>query len=205
MAIAFVGGFAFVMDLVRVGQVPLLTGDPDAARLARRLNLDLMVSIAKVVTTLGTFPVCATVALVTAVVLVRRGQRAAAGVLVVGFALSWIAVQVTKAATDRARPTGALVATHGSSFPSGHAANAVIWAAAAVMLAQALRGRTGEAGLVVAGVVVTVLIGLSRVYLRAHYLSDVVAGWGLASAIYALCGIAALLVGHMRNNRRATA
>lgn len=204
-AIAFVGGFAFVMDLVRIEQTPLLTGDPEALRLARRLNLDLMVSVVKVFTALGTLPVCAAVGAAAAAVLARRRQRAAAVVLVVGFAVTWVTVQVTKAATDRPRPAGGLVDTAGASFPSGHAANAVMWAAAALALAQTLRGRSGGAGLVGAGVAIAVLVGLSRIYLRVHYLSDVVAGWGLASAVYALCGIVALLVGHMRNNRRATA
>jgi undecaprenyl-diphosphatase len=52
----------------------------------------------------------------------------------------------------------------------------------------------------VAAVVLAVAIALTRVYLRAHYLSDVVGGAGMAAAIFALCGMAALIVGHLRNN-----
>jgi membrane-associated phospholipid phosphatase len=39
------------------------------------------------------------------------------------------------------------------------------------------------------------------VYLRAHHLSDVIAGWGMAGALFALCGAAAVVVGFVRHNR----
>ena len=45
----------------------------------------------------------------------------------------------------------------------------------------------------------------SRVYLRVHYLSDVVGGWGLAAALFSVCGIVALVVAFVRNNEGATA
>ena len=45
-----------------------------------------------------------------------------------------------------------------------------------------------------------VVVGLTRVYLRAHYLSDVEGGWGLAVAIFALLGVVALVVGRLRQN-----
>jgi undecaprenyl-diphosphatase len=126
-------------------------------------------------------------------------------VLIPGFVITWIAVQVTKAAVDRPRPPGSLVHTVGAAFPSGHAANAVAWAAVGVALVRALRGRASEVAFAAIGVIVATAIGLSRVVLGAHYLSDVVAGWGLGAAIYALCGVVALLVGHMRNNRARSA
>ncbi len=156
-------------------------------------------------TTLGTFGITAGLVAIAAAVLLRRGDRAGPVVLVVGYAVAWMAVHATKGATDRPRPAGGLVDTVGSSFPSGHAANAVAWVAVGVALARVLGGRASEVGLVTAGVAIAAVVGLSRIYLRVHYLSDVVAGWGLASAVYALAGIVALLVGHMRNNRLASA
>jgi membrane-associated phospholipid phosphatase len=51
--------------------------------------------------------------------------------------------------------------------------------------------------------VLAAVIALTRVYLRAHYLSDVNGGLGLAAAIFALCGVAALVVGHLRQNGAA--
>ncbi len=47
------------------------------------------------------------------------------------------------------------------------------------------------------------VVALTRLYLRAHYFSDVVAGAGLGVACFALCGAGALLVGHVRHTVRA--
>ena len=43
---------------------------------------------------------------------------------------------------------------------------------------------------------------MTRVYLRAHYLSDVLGGAGLGGAVFALTGLAALVVTHLRHNGR---
>ncbi|HEY2054968.1 MAG TPA: phosphatase PAP2 family protein, partial [Solirubrobacterales bacterium] len=81
-----------------------------------------------------------------------------------------------------------LVATHGSSFPSGHAAHSVIYVWAATTIVVRLRPGMARATLVVvAGVVLTALVGLSRVYLNVHYLSDVSGGWALGAAAFSLC------------------
>ncbi|MGZ4276035.1 MAG: bifunctional DedA family/phosphatase PAP2 family protein [Solirubrobacteraceae bacterium] len=199
-AVAGVGAFAFVSALVRVDHGGVPGADGDALRLAHSLTVNLTVSIVKVVTYLGTFPVTAAIVIAGAAFLARRGDRLAPAVLVAGFVLSYAANHVAKAAVDRARPADRLVDTMGSSFPSGHATNAIAWVAVAIALARALPGPRSRLAFVGVGIAVALVVGLSRVYLRVHYLSDVVAGWGLGAAIYALCGVAALLVAHVRNN-----
>ena len=57
-------------------------------------------------------------------------------VLVGGFALIYVSVQITKAGIDRPRPEAPLVDTSGSSFPSGHAAYSTAWVAAALMFTR---------------------------------------------------------------------
>ena len=47
---------------------------------------------------------------------------------------------------------------------------------------------------------ISAAVGLSRVYLRVHYVSDVNSGAALAAAAFALCGAVALLVVHFRDN-----
>ncbi len=75
---------------------------------------------------------------------------------------------------DRARPPGSLVATSGASFPSGHAVAASVTVLAAVVaLVPAGRRRTLWGA---AAVTFSVLMGLSRAYLGAHWLSDATAG-----------------------------
>jgi membrane-associated phospholipid phosphatase len=55
---------------------------------------------------------------------------------------------------------------------------------------------------VLAGVIVAAVVGLTGVYLRAQWLSDVTGGWGLAAGAFALCGLVALVVAHVRDNAR---
>ena len=50
------------------------------------------------------------------------------------------------------------------------------------------------------GIALAALVGLSRVYLRVHYLSDVNAGWALGVAAFAACGAVAMIVTHLRQN-----
>ena len=79
-----------------------------------------------------------------------------------------------KSIYDRARPPMALVATSSSSFPSGHAIAAASTAVAAVV-ALFPEGRRRYAWGAVAALF-SLLMGVSRAYLAAHWLSDAVAG-----------------------------
>ena len=79
-----------------------------------------------------------------------------------------------KAAIDRPRPPGSLIETSGASFPSGHAiATAVTAVGLVLVLAPPGKKRWRWE---VNAVVFTSVMALSRVYLRAHWLSDTVAG-----------------------------
>jgi undecaprenyl-diphosphatase len=137
---------------------------------------------------------------VTIAVLLWRRRPIEAGALALGTLLTWAAVNIAKAAEGRPRPARPLVDTAGESYPSGHAAYAVAWVAIAVVLTRTLPGLARTTAAIIAAVVVAVLVALTRVTLRAHYLSDVVGGAGLAAALFALCGMGGLIVAHLRNN-----
>ena len=109
-----------------------------------------------------------------------RRRWAEFGVLLAGMTIDLVGVHELKDAVDRPRPPGGLVDTEGSSFPSGHAAYSTFYVWLAVTIVLRLRpGMARGAAVVAAGIVLTALVGLSRVYLDVHYLSDVNAGWAL--------------------------
>jgi undecaprenyl-diphosphatase len=83
-------------------------------------------------------------------------------------------IGTVKAAVDRPRPPGSLIATSAAAFPSGHAVASAV-TAVGLVLVLAPPGRARWRWEVYA-VVFTSVMALSRVYLRAHWLSDTVAG-----------------------------
>jgi undecaprenyl-diphosphatase len=86
-----------------------------------------------------------------------------------------------KAAVDRPRPPDSLIVTSAASFPSGHAIAAAV-TAVGLVLVLAPPGRARWRWEVRAVVFATVM-ALSRVYLRAHWLSDTVAGALIGGAL----------------------
>jgi undecaprenyl-diphosphatase len=90
-------------------------------------------------------------------------------------------IWVTKVIYARPRPPMALITTHSYSFPSGHAGTAAA-VAAGILLLLAMRGlRHWCLDLLAIGYVVA--IAWSRVYLRAHWLSDVFTGAALGAVV----------------------
>jgi membrane-associated phospholipid phosphatase len=142
------------------------------------------------------------VVLVAVVYLLARRRWLEGATLAAGSVLTFAAVHVAKDALDRPRPADPLIDTEGSAFPSGHAAYALAYAAVAVAVAHAFPRFVYRAAVVVAAIVLAAAVGLSRVYLRAHHLSDAVAGWGLAAAAFSACSIVALIVAFVRDNAR---
>jgi membrane protein DedA with SNARE-associated domain/membrane-associated phospholipid phosphatase len=200
LAIAGVGVFVFVVYVTELdrslGPTPL---DNSFLDLADRLRMDVLVDVAKIVTALGAFPTVAGLVTATTALLVVRRRYAEAIVLVAGLVLVYIAVNVAKGAIDRPRPVGSLVKTAGAAYPSGHSAYAVAWVAVAVVLTR--RRRLVASGtLVFVALAIAAVVGGSRVYLRAHWWSDVVGGWGLGAGIFALLGAIVLVVEHIRHN-----
>ncbi len=101
---------------------------------------------------------------------------------------------------DRARPSGSLVATSGASFPSGHAVAASVTVLAAVIaLVPAGRRRTLWG---VAAVTFSILMGLSRAYLGAHWLSDATAGILLGTSCALLTALIADLLQRQQQHGR---
>ncbi len=202
MAILAVAGFVLVAYTVIVNGDPGPTpGDVTAMEVAERLRTGWLVDVAKVVTALGSAAVALPLAVVCAAALAARRRWAEVGVLVVGAGLIVLGVHELKAAVDRPRPGVGLVGVSGSSFPSAHAAYATFYVWLAVTIVMRLRpGMARGAAVIAAGIVITALIGLSRVYLGVHYMSDVSAGWALGIAAFSFCAAVALVISTLRQN-----
>jgi len=131
--------------------------------------------------------------------LVRQGRLAA--VMASVFAATLAFVPVVKLLMQRARPTELYNGAEAFSFPSGHATHAtVILGAAALLMASSLRPWLRN--LVYGGAAVLILlIAVSRVYLGAHWPTDVMAGM-LFGAVVLI--IVAFLTRDLRREMRRT-
>ena len=202
LALLAVGGFTFfaVGDLASEPGVPEI--DQAAADIADPLTIDPLVEVAKVVTDLGSLPVVAALTLATAVWALTRRRWIDAAALAVGLGLDVLLVHVAKAAYDRTRPSGSLIGVDYSAYPSGHTAYAVALVACAAVLVRAGSGWAVRFAAVTVAVVLVAVVGITRIYLRAHYLTDVIGGAALGVAVWALVGTLAVICGHVRHNGR---
>ncbi len=189
LAVVALAMFAAVTVLVTTSAP--LTVDSRAFTIAHDLRAPWLDRVARILTALGLIAIVGPVLLVGGAFLAKRRHRARATALVAGGTLTWIGVWLLKATVGRPRPSAPLVTTSGQSYPSGHAANAVGWLALAIAVTVLIRSRGRRVAAMLAGASVAMLVGLTRVYLRAHYASDVLGGEAFAVGTYALAGVGA--------------
>lgn len=136
-------------------------------------------------TSLGGISVLTLFAVVALTFLLIQRKRLSALLLVVGLAGGVALSEGLKALFERARPPieYQAVETLNASFPSGHALlSTVFYLTLGVMLTRAFPKKRLKAFVLGVGVFIALLIGLTRVYLGAHWASDVVAGWCAGAA-----------------------
>lgn len=126
--------------------------------------------------------------------LLLAGKRSAALFMVVSIVGAMLLSFAIKAGFERPRPD---LVPHGTpvytaSFPSGHATGAAAtYLTLGALLARFQARRWVKIYLLGLAVTITVLIGLSRVYLGVHWPSDVLAGWTLGSSWALFCWVVA--------------
>lgn len=137
------------------------------------------------------------IVLITATVagfLAMSGTRHAAVLMVVSVGSGAMLMSFLKQVFARTRPDlvehSARVFTE--SFPSGHATlSAITYLTMGGLLARVQTRRTLKAYSLGVAITLTVLVGVSRVYLGVHWPTDVLAGWCLGAAWAITCWLVA--------------
>ncbi len=136
-------------------------------------------------TSLGGISVLTLFALVALVFLLILRKRLSAFLLVVGLAGGVALSEGLKAMFERQRPPAAYqaVETLNASFPSGHALlSTAFYLTVAVLLTRAFPKKRVKAWVLGVGITFALIVGMTRVYLGAHWASDVMGGWCIGAA-----------------------
>lgn len=136
-------------------------------------------------TSLGGIAVLGLFATVSVVFLLIQRKRLSAVLLLTGLAGGVLLSEGLKAVFGRERPSSAYQAvdTINASFPSGHALlSAVFYLSLGVMLTRAFPRHRVKGFVLGVAIVITLLVGVTRVYLGAHWATDVLAGWAVGAA-----------------------
>ncbi len=188
LAAVVVAGLAFgtLLLLVRTNWSPLRDLDQS---IARGMN-DLVAphpALVKVITTItsagGRGVLIPLVVLAVLWLLIRRRPRLAIYLAVTGLG-AMILDPSLKALVGRVRPVvdDPVAFGGGNSFPSGHTlGTTIVYGSLALVLLSATQGRW-KGWIIGAAATIIVAVGLTRIALSVHFLTDVLAGWALGLA-----------------------
>ncbi len=161
-------------------RTPADPGRPIGAAWVEKAALD--------VTALGSVTVLTLISVFVVGYLLLAGERRPALLVAIAAGGGSLLVRLLKSGFDRPRPdlVPHLIEVTSPSFPSGHAmGSAMVYLTLGALLARVQHRRRLRLYFPAVAVVLTVLIGTTRVYLGVHWPTDVVAGW-LAGACWAL-------------------
>ena len=127
--------------------------------------------------------------------LIMLRKRAAALLMLGAVSGGQLISTLLKVSFERARPDLVPDAPHvfTASFPSGHAMlSAITYLTLGALLARVHPRHSVRIYLLTVAIVLTVFVGVSRVFLGVHWPTDVLAGWCVGSAWAVLCWTLAL-------------
>jgi undecaprenyl-diphosphatase len=188
--VAAATAFGLFTAAVRLAWTPLMNADVSAAGSLNAFvhGHPMLVSILTGISALGGPSALVWLVGLCAILLLARRRYRLAGYLAATSLGALVLDPTLKALVGRLRPVVAHPVAHGggNSFPSGHALDSLIcYGAVVVVLLPALTRRHRWVLTSLAGVIVF-LIGVSRVLLGVHFISDVLGGWSLGIAWLAL-------------------
>ena len=173
-------------------------GDP-----TRAIGPHWVFEAARDVTALGSFTCLFLLVAAVAVMLWILNRRETATYLVLAIVGGTALSTALKMIIDRPRPdlTG-IVQVFTSSFPSGHATmSAVTFLTLGACLAAATENRRLRVFAYGYAVLLTVIVGMSRIYLGVHYPTDVAGGWAVGAAWAALSWLGFQIIVRRRSRR----
>lgn len=185
----FIRAFVAITDGLAEAS-PLIARDPGISLLVAATRTDAGIRFNWVVTLFGEPAVQTLLGLLVVGLLLLRGKRAYAA-LVAGTLTSGLLIGTfVKLVIARPRPPVSLMVMaqpSSYSYPSGHTlSSALFLGIVAFIVVSEERRRWAKVLTVTVAALGALIMGVSRVYLGVHWLSDVLASWDLALALLTL-------------------
>lgn len=169
-------------------RVLLAFQDPDNP--GHRIGPAWLEPMVRDLTSLGGITVVVLVVAAVLGFLLVAGKRRTAAQILVSVAGGGLLLIVLKTVFQRDRPTliGHGVAVTTTSFPSGHAMlAAIVYLTLGALLATVQKDALARSYCIATAIALTLLVGISRVYMGVHWPTDVLAGWCVGAAWAMLC------------------
>lgn len=168
-----------------LGGYGLARADPHVTAWVVAHRAGWLTGVLRVVTWLGSLAVIIPLGVIAGLFFVLRWHRWGPAVLLaVAIAGAVGLYNIVKHLVGRPRPPPAIWIGHfsGASFPSGHATQSVACYATLALILSAGRSSWVKIGVCSVAALVVVVVGGSRIYLGAHWLTDVLGGYALGTA-----------------------
>lgn len=153
-----------------------------------KLRNDKLTTFMKLATKLSNPEVMIVIAIISIIICIKfiKNKKLSLGI-VLNLAGITLINQILKLIFKRERPTGyRLIEMSGYSFPSGHAmASLAFYGLLIYIIKRLVKNKYLKILLITLNIAIIILIGVSRIYLGVHYLSDVLTGYSI-SIIYLL-------------------
>jgi membrane-associated phospholipid phosphatase len=188
ISLACLGGFAAITEDV-LEQERIVEVDLSIANALHEAATPISTSIYKIISWAG-MPGLWTLSIIVGLLFIRRKQRLHLAILVIGLVGGVLLNNLLKLLVARQRPTfiNPFVIEQNFSFPSGHAMMSFIgYGLFAYFIWNSIANRYWRIVLIFAVSLLVILIGISRMTLGAHYLSDVVAGFAAGGVWLTAC------------------
>jgi len=180
IATAAGGGGLFLLMASLVLSHATLSFDHTLSETVKQFHQPAVNAIVTLLTKLNSPPALLILSLLLGIYLLYRHKHREFAIFLAGLWGTALLTTLVKSFVNRPRPLDRLVEIHSPSFPSWHASTSM---ALALLLWALLRPRYGKRAYWI--FLWPLAIGLSRIWLNAHWASDVLAGWGLGAFVAA--------------------
>ena len=162
----------------------------DGSEIHKPIGPERLQYIVRDITALGSSTILTIITLFVVLFLYLKNEKKSIVYVLFATVGGGILVQVLKIFFSRERPE---IVTHLASevtmsFPSGHSAmSTVVYLSLAVLISRIEKKHSTRIFLIAAALIISVIVGISRVYLGVHYPTDVLAGWAIGLFWALLC------------------